>query len=457
MTQKQENNILFKDFIDRFHFCKSEYGELKDEYSRSIELYVSPYCNTKCVYCYVKNFRDKIYPNKIGKKEDILNNLKLLLDYFKRENIHIQKYEIFSGEFFFLTYWEEFLEILYQYFKDETETDLLIVPTNSTFLMDDEKTKKIEKWVYDFKMIGIYMSFSHSVDGKYADPISRPFASSKYQYTDEFYDKLFEFSKKYNSGFHPMIDSSTIHIAIKNFEWYIESLANMYDGDYFKAIGNIYLLEVRNPTWDYDQLIYLNKFIRHVIHRVYELYGLDKEFFVENFLFKGRGMNMFSSFVSYIGRGIGCSFQQCLYIRMGDLAIVPCHRTCYPGYEGGKFIVENKNITGIEAINPYFYITSKTFDATSGPVCQDCAINALCNKYCIGCNMEVNGEPYIPVPIVCKMEFVKFTSMIEAFEEIRVMDIILAKMSISTSLKSILRIEQINSLREYIKTKENWL
>jgi len=39
-------------------------------------------------------------------------------------------------------------------------------------------------------------------------------------------------------------------------------------------------------------------------------------------------------------------------VRLGDLAICPCHRQAYDEYLYGHFVVENNRITGIKANNP---------------------------------------------------------------------------------------------------------
>ena len=42
-----------------------------------------------------------------------------------------------------------------------------------------------------------------------------------------------------------------------------------------------------------------------------------------------------------------------LCINMGDLSLLPCHRTAYPELRGGEFYVENDKITGIKAYESY--------------------------------------------------------------------------------------------------------
>ena len=47
----------------------------------------------------------------------------------------------------------------------------------------------------------------------------------------------------------------------------------------------------------------------------------------------------------------GCTINRALIVRMGDLAIVPCHRTSYDQFLLGYFNVENEKIVGVTAKN----------------------------------------------------------------------------------------------------------
>ena len=47
----------------------------------------------------------------------------------------------------------------------------------------------------------------------------------------------------------------------------------------------------------------------------------------------------------------GCTINRALIVRMGDLAIVPCHRTSYDQFLLGHFNVENEKIIGVTAKN----------------------------------------------------------------------------------------------------------
>lgn len=457
MTYEEERNKFFKDFLDFYYFDYWKGVKGGSEYKTSLELYISPYCNTSCVYCYIKNFGKRLYPNAISSSESIIKNVELILNYFIKEGMYVSEIEIFSGEFFDLPYWEKILELVFKYvnrFPEGMKKPVVIVPSNSTFLFDTELRCGIECWIEEFKEVGSYLGISHSVDGKYLDKLTRPLkGKTGFEYNDEFYKRMFLFSRKHGTGFHPMVGAVGIECWKDNFDWYVENITKYITGTDIKSLDKIYLLEVRNPDWSNRQIKGLQDFLRYVILRSYEIYAFDKNMYVKHFLF-GKGLNFLGSFFSTVGRGIGCSEQQGFCLRAGDLSVVPCHRTSYAGYEGGRFVVEEGEVTGIEAINPENFILYKTFDSDSGPVCSDCLINTICDKYCMGANFEVNKDFYIPVPSVCRMQFAKVEEIIRVFDEIKVLDIVLDKLS-GGGRKQQLKVTQIEAVRDMIRGKRN--
>jgi hypothetical protein len=80
-----------------------------------------------------------------------------------------------------------------------------------------------------------------------------------------------------------------------------------------------------------------------------------------------------------------CSVADHLTIRLGDLAICPCHRTAYNKYLYGKFVVENDKIVDISAINTQMAIRilfANNKIASFG--CDNCIFSEYCIKVCFG-------------------------------------------------------------------------
>ena len=108
-----------------------------------------------------------------------------------------------------------------------------------------------------------------------------------------------------------------------------------------------------------------------------------------------------------------------MYVRMGDLKIVPCHRQSYDGYNMGHFKLnkEENKIVGIQAENLEMGITMLTFDLGTQPYCEKCVLKEICSGGCIGAQLEYNGDPFIPIPTVCDLEFHRHYTLYNKLKE----------------------------------------
>ena len=97
-----------------------------------------------------------------------------------------------------------------------------------------------------------------------------------------------------------------------------------------------------------------------------------------------------------------CTIATHLCVRLGDLAISPCHRTGYEKNIYGYFQVENNRIVGIKANNPYMAMRILFGNNTiCSPKCDTCDFNKVCLQGCFGAQMEYNQDPFMPIPEVC--------------------------------------------------------
>lgn len=390
-TYEAENNELFKNFIKNYKLNKKT----------KLELIVSPICNTKCSYCYYKNYSEFTYPLSCADPKNILNNLRKLIDWDKENGFQFEDVDIFSGEFFNLPFYREILEILLK------ETPYyIIIPTNSTFAFSEDKTEEIQN-ILDSYPKRIHLSLS--IDGYYLDNQNRAMRNGK-KYDDEFYDRLFRFSSKNKFGFHPMIHSKGINLWPENYMWFIEKIMHYYNLDEKEASKKMFLLEVRNPDWSREELIDLKSFIEFLLEHNYPLYK-DNEDFIKNYLLN-KSVSMFTRIPSTNHHGITCSIQHSFSVRLGDLSIVPCHRTAYQGYNMGKINFDQKDFS-IDYENPFLYMMIASMDFRKGIKCIDCPINMLCVGQCLGNNIEVNKDPLIPADNVCNLEWTIVTSVID--------------------------------------------
>ena len=451
---KEEQTALLNSFLDIHCLNAWKIPPSKKEkgYLNSLEMMISPVCNTACSYCYIKNYSSLLYPCAYDRKT-LLQNCEKVMKWLVKNQYYPSCLEIFSGEFFNLPFWKEYLNIVFSYLKKMPEgTRIPIsIPTNATFLFSDGKTEEIQNLLDASKEEGFHIHLSISVDGKYLDNETRPLRNGK-AYDDTFYDKLFTFGAKNDYGFHPMIGAKGIEHWIENFEWYIENIQKYYHlENRWRACRYIYLLEVRNPDWKDQELNYLQKFLAYLLQVMFEDCKNSEE---RELRLNSRDLNILSSITSTVGRGLGCSLQQCFHIRMGDLALVSCHRTSYEELipchleisdDGDLLIKETKNVNS--------YIFSNSLDFRHLGKCDKCPISSFCSGPCLGCNYEVNRDLYSVVPTVCDLEYTKILGAISALDEIDpgVLNIVDHKISERNGLKKY----QLREIRKFLKIEKN--
>lgn len=417
-TFKKEQEDLLLSFLD-IH-CFSAWKILPSLrgpiYINGLEMMVSPVCNTACSYCYMKNYSPSLYPCAYD-GETLLKNCEKIMRGLYSNSLYPGSIEIFSGEFFNLPFWKEYLNIIFTYLEKMTEGKKIpvIIPTNGTFFLSEEKTREIQNFLDKVKSEGFSLFLSISVDGKYLDNETRPLKNGK-KYEEDFYDRMFTFGAKNKLSYHPMVGAKGIKKWIENFDWYLKNIQKYYNlTTPWQACNYLYLLEVRNPDWTTEELNELSKFLRYLIDVVFED-CLTTEDRVERL--QSRTLNIFSSLTSSVGRGLGCSIQQCLDIRVGDLALVQCHRTSYEELLGayldiseeGEFIIKE-----VKNVNSYIFTQALNF--TYLAKCSSCPINFFCSGPCLGCNYEINKDLYTVVPTVCDLEYKKTLESIKYIEK----------------------------------------
>lgn len=408
---QEENDIFMENFINntfiegyRTHFPNWD----------RLELMLDTRCTLGCKYCYYNNPKhDKfLYPVRLKKPEDYVRNAKMLFEWLYYEKGVVPRgIDIFGGEVTVKPEFYGILDVVDEVFGDDAKRISIVVPSNYSFLLSKTWTEKMEDYLNNSK---VNLFLSASIDGKYLETLQRPLMGNpvKDPRDDEWYDKLFEFNKKYGFGFHPMIYSEGIHLWKKNFLWF-QYMFDKHDIPWW----SIYLLEVRNPEWTRDQIREFGEFIQFLVKWTFRN-RLDSDIkkYVD-FTFKLRGYNILNPF-SGVGRGIGCSLQSMMYVRLSDLALVPCHRTSYDEFVYGYFDVDGDKIRGIKAKNIELLTAIYSFDADNLPYCEQCVIKEVCSHGCLGAQYEFNGDLFTPIPTVCALEHEKIRSIIKATKDI---------------------------------------
>lgn len=424
--QKEQDHLLktilnlryFQPWVDSNHDNGSLYHD------SNLEIFLTAACNQKCEYCYLIK-HEGLYPRDCMDHKTLLKNLRILYDWILDNEFCIPKCEFFSGEVWQTPFGLEVLELTLEYVKKGIQVGWWMSASNCSFLFDEEQTCRIQHYIDEFRRYGTSLVFSISVDGAIIED-ARPMANGKMR-SQEYYDRMFLFAKHNNFFFHPMVAASTVDRWIENHRWWEEHL-KYWDLD----INSLMMLEVRNPDWTPEAIQHYNLFNKYLIDKYIREHC---EGSVERFarhLMNVRTENEDNIAINgYIpwcfpetDNFIGCTCATDLTVRIGDLALAPCHRTSYNKYLYGKFILdENDKIVDIEANNPQMAckILMSNFNLASFG-CDTCTFNEYCLKGCYGAQYEEQGDPFIPAPNVCNFFKEKYGFLLWYYEKLGVID-----------------------------------
>lgn len=405
MTNQEERNELFTNFLNRYYFSYFRKDPNIDDRYRTLEIFFKATCPSQCSYCYlIKNGKD-LYPTNLQTEENLLKNLNILLDWYIKNKFSCDIC-LFTGEMICsglaFKAWDIMLEKFGQphnYYKPDT----IIYAENMDFLhKKPELRPKVEEYIERFNAIGIYLMFSMSVDGKYMDENrSRP------NRPDNFYSECCDFGSKHFYAFHPMVSAYNIEQWIDNYDWWHSDEVPTTLSD------RIMMLEVRNNDWTLDKINSYLKFLNHVIEKEFEKMNYDKEAFAKRVMmadnYPGKGYDnialprILNAITENDRAGAPCSIAKNLCVRLGDLTIHPCHRLSYDKFMSGKMIIENNEIVGYESKNWEFLSSIYSWNRTTAPQCSDCDVRYWCGGPCFGANYEATKDPFWTDDSVCNL------------------------------------------------------
>lgn len=417
---EKQNDELFNNLIENF------YKSLElEETNAIIELFVTPHCNQHCEYCYLQKHKNDLYPIEAQDNKIIISNMRKVLDYYLERNFKIPRLDLFSGEIYGYPFGNQIFDILLEYLDKGLCIDFISVPTNGSFAFSKDILKVLDGYIYKFSQRNCRLNFSISYDGPVLDSLSRPLNNNNIVKDEAYLTRLCKFMRKNILGFHPMIAPNNIEQQIDNYKAWTKLIQENFPvQDPLENYGLIMQLECREHGWTEDKIVSYLKWLKFLIDTDLDVYfqGNKKDFarFLNkdckvSTLLKERGMNPSGDWDPYFpytygwnNARLGCSLGIMLDIRLGDLAIVPCHRTSYPKYTLGHYeLDEEGKICGVSCNNlplaSSIYVTS----FMSKPVCCNCAMNDICTRYCMGANHEQTGELYYPDEDNCNLQKAK--------------------------------------------------
>lgn len=421
-TWSEENDLALWNSTQQYlHECakpNSPYG---------LELFITPNCNQKCEYCYLVKHGEKLYPEKYRDQETILKNMDIFLNFLIENNTIPYKMDLFTGEIWETEFGFKVLQKLLGFIKRVPEKlNTLTIPSNFSFIMNEKARVVIEKFIESCKFYGTNVVFSCSYDGPIIENQNRPFVDTNLHTVEknsqEYADILFDWCKKYNYGFHPMVNAYSIEQWPEQFKWWVDQ-TQKYD---MRLYNYTMFLEVRNNEWTDDKiegyLKYLDTAIDYTLEKVH---NNDIQDYMFTVLDLQDEKLPFVDSKNYNGQAFarsclnnGCSVDRMMCIRLGDLAWAPCHRTSYEKLLYGRFKVDNDAITGIQALNIPMFVAINALTYKGHMKCDICPIAPICIRGCYGAQLEDSKEIFYPCDTVCELFFAKWLFLKEKYGEI---------------------------------------
>ena len=348
------------------------------------------------------------------------------MQYLRANNFHIPELSIFSGDIWTSEFGWKALEIIYNAIKSGLDIEFITMASNCSFVGDPIAVQKMQQFIDKFNAIGCPFQISISVDGKCVDEAGRPRNDKNNKYTDEFYERIGSFARHNNFLFHPMVSAENVKYWIENYEWWRKFL-QYYEFD----LDDIMTLEVRNGNWTEENIedyckfltLLLDRWMKDKCHNNPQVFA---KYLASSYLLNSENPSVGGYMPWLIGRVdtfIGCTVANHLTVRLGDLAICPCHRTAYNEYLYGYFDVKNDKIVGVRAVNPVMAIKVYMNNVlTSSPLCDQCPINNCCLKGCLGSQFEYGRDPFMPLENICKFFKNKAKTIFKYYRDHKIID-----------------------------------
>lgn len=422
MNLQQERDKLFEIFLNRKYlnsFRKPAEMHGDNIGPMALEIFIKSQCPNNCNYCYLKKHENDLYPIELQNNDLLKQNLQLLIDWYITNKFYADIH-LFSGDILCNGFLFELLDIIYDNFIKDPFSNYkpknIIIPEDGKFLNNQDLIDKVNQYIDKFNNnLQIKLIFSISIDGCMVG------SDRNHTYSDEYVDNLFNFLIRNKLDVHPMISAETIEQWKENYLWWMD-----HAPDYIKR--ELGALEVRNNNWTKEKiqsyLDYLNFRLEYDFEHIFNKdLNLFAHYIVGNNTSSVDGYNTFrlprmtkeDKFQDW--QGFSCTLTNHLCIRLGDLAIVPCHRTSYPSYVVANAIVEDNKITGFECKNYEILSAVHAWNRFTGPKCRDCAIRHWCMGFCAGASFEDSHDMFMPSETVCNLLRAKINFLLIKYKQ----------------------------------------
>lgn len=457
---KAENDQLLINTVNTGFIDYWATGKKTIRQGTGIEVYITPECNQNCSYCYLCSHGDELYPKDIRNHDTILKNYKMFLDYCVEKKLKPENFDLFSGEIWQSDFGITILEMLYDCLASQSDfvPEKIMIPSNCSFVLNDKALARIENILQKFNdndNIKTYVYFSCSNDGYHIDKDTRPYNDPKLQQdknTQEYYTKILDFCIKWKFAFHPMVSAHCIEKWPENYQWWCDELSARG----IDPVRGVMLLETRNDDWTEEKLISYIKFLNFrvelnakILQEKYPECTRPYEAFYRAMSGKiPKYTNHYDSLKFQNPRDLWptCSIARSFTVRLGDLAIVPCHRLSYDEFLFGHFTVENDKIVGMTSKNVVMMNQIWLNNLLGASKCGSCLYNSICTRGCYGSQFESNKDFLYPCATVCDLYKVRTIFIYLKYKKIGIWDYPGAK-----NCESYRIFEKIQNTEEYKK------
>lgn len=443
LTLQELNNNVFDHVLEKTFY--NNWKKFRE--NSALEIIFSPICNQQCSYCYLNKDNQNIYSCQEFDVEKSIANVIKLLEWLEFKQMVPSQMDIFSGEFFAQEAGYQLLESIAKFYEEHSTyhaPEIIVIPTNGTFAVQDSLIERIKSYIFRFKNFGTRLVLSFSIDGLYAGKITRKYKkdldfalSSSYTSPEEFYEKAFAFMSETECLPHPMISPENVSAWKENFLWY-EDIMNRHHMNFF----DLYILEVRNYNWTEESYKAYEDFLLFVLDYMRKKFKTDDEFL--DWVLKNpdeyscSGFNFLASFAICDRTSPSCTMGRHLMVRADDLKVFPCHRLVYPDLEIGQYVPDEEEKLKFNVVAPELGIAIASFNPKNQNACSRCPINYLCMGQCHGSCHETLGDMFTPIPTVCHLIYRKLKAELNYFKENNLLNGVLERINSDIVIKQII-------------------